>query len=528
MQIPLLRTLSGRIILGFTVLTLTFGTISALIVFNMELLGRQIRLIRTGYLPLALETRNLDEKQDILWSYLSDELPGESLPVRAERRLLRHMQARSRSLRDTEKILDGLSRVPDSHARRIADTQRMVATLREDIAALADRYERVLGAPPLDALSGTPGRTPAEVEQYELGRRTLEELRARESEIRARIKFLARQQSDQVRQTARTLERNEQRLRLFAITMGLAAMLTGLLITVWAIMTLRPLKRLRGGARHIAQGEYQSRIDETGPAEVADLAREFNVMARAIQERERELVRSERLVAVGKMAALIAHEVRNPLSSIGLNTELLTELIEEEPTLSDKNVGEAPNLCRAITTEVDRLTAITEEYLQFARLPKPKRQLDQINPIASNLAEFERENMALRSVTLRIDLAPDLPPVLVDDAQMRQALLNLLRNAADAVESVGGGEVTLTTRLVQEDDMAQVEIRVTDTGPGIAEDILPELFEPFFSTKEGGTGLGLALTHQIIREHGGQLRVDSPRDQGATFVISLPSAPSAA
>jgi two-component system NtrC family sensor kinase len=527
MRIPLLRTLSGRILLGFTILTLTFGTISALIVFNMVLLGRQIRLIRTGYLPLALETKNLDEKQDILWSYISDELTGETAPARAERHLIRHTRARAKSLRDTEAVLAELGAMSAAHERRLAETRRQVEAIRDQIAGLADGYRLLQSSPPLDILAQVPDRAPKETAEHEEAKRMLSTVLARESEIRAQIKFLARQQSDHARQIALTLEHNESNLRWFAMYLGLGAVLIGLAITAWATMTLRPLQRLREGARHIAQGEYQRRIDEKGPIEVADLAREFNSMARAIEERERELVRSERLIAVGKMAAVITHEVRNPLSSIGLNTELLTELIDEGfGDRDDATATEARALCRAITTEVDRLTDITEEYLQFARLPKPKLQIERINPIARSLVEFEREQMALRGIELVAELSEDVPPVRVDDAQMRQALLNLVRNAADAVEEVGGGRVVVSTRHVPVPDGEdeRVEISVSDTGPGIADEVVPQLFEPFFSTKQGGTGLGLALTHQIIQELGGVLRVHSTPGHGATFVISLPVA----
>jgi two-component system NtrC family sensor kinase len=525
MRIPLLRTLSGRILLGFTILTLTFGTISALIVFNMVLLGRQIRLIRTGYFPLALETKNLDEKQDILWSYISDELTGETAPTRAERRLIRHTRARAKSLRDTEKVLADLVAISPVHERRIAETRRQVETIRELTEELAESYRLLQSSPPLDALAQMPSRDPEETAEYEQARSALATLVERESEIRAQIKFLARQQSDHAMRIAETLETNESNLRWFAIYLGLGAVLIGLALTAWATMTLRPLQRLREGARRIAQGEYQSRIDEAGPIEVAELAREFNSMARAIDERERELVRSERLIAVGKMSAVITHEVRNPLSSIGLNTELLTELVDDGfGDRDDPTATEARTLCRAITTEVDRLAGITEEYLQFARLPKPKLQVERINPIARSLVDFEREQMAQRGVELVAELREDVPPVRVDDAQMRQALLNLVRNAADAVEEVGGGRVVVSTRHVADmDGDVRVEISVSDTGPGIAEDVVPKLFEPFFSTKQGGTGLGLALTHQIIREHGGVLHVHSTPGRGATFVIALPA-----
>lgn len=524
MRIPLLRTLSGRIILGFMVLTLTFGTISALIVFNMEILSREIRLIRTGYLPLALKTKNLDEKQEILWSYLSSELVAESHQERAARQLIRHEQARSRSLRDAEKVLSELTDIPRAHRRQIEATRRQVAEIRDVIADETLLYKRLQLSPPLDVLDGGSRLPAREQTLYKNAREALDKLIQREAQLRVNVRFLSRQQGDQANQTALTLERNERRLRLFSIFLGCTAVLIGLLVTVWATMTLRPLQRLREGARRIAQGEYNSRVDERGPAEVADLAREFNVMGRAVEERERELVRHERLVAVGKMAAMITHEVRNPLSAIGLNTELLEDELGALP-----QADEARSLCQAITKEVDRLAAITEEYLQFARLPKPKLQLEQVNIIARSLAEFQREQMALRGVELELELDDSVPPVLVDDAQLRQALLNLLRNATDAVADVGGGRVVLASQLTAAahgpgETGRMVELCVRDNGPGVPEEAASKLFDPFFSLKANGTGLGLALTHQIIREHGGHIRVESHPGQGATFAISLPAA----
>ena len=276
------------------------------------------------------------------------------------------------------------------------------------------------------------------------------------------------------------------------------------------VYTLRPLRRLREGARRVAAGDYANRIPETGPSEVSELAREFNVMGRAVEERERELVRSERLAAVGKMAAMITHEVRNPLSSIGLNTELL------EDELGDNT--EARDLCRSIHREVDRLTAITEEYLRFARLPKPKLAAEPINPMVGALAAFVREDLAVRDVKLVTELASGDPVAQIDAGQIRQCLINLVRNAADAVVANKGGQVVLRTKAKGK----RIEISVTDDGVGIPTEVLPRLFDPFFSTKEGGSGLGLALTQQIVRDHGGDLAVQSVVGSGTTFTLSVP------
>jgi signal transduction histidine kinase len=205
--------------------------------------------------------------------------------------------------------------------------------------------------------------------------------------------------------------------------------------------------------------------------------------------------------------------VRNPLSSIGLNTELL-----EEELAAVSDVDEARELCRAIHREVDRLTLITEEYLSFSRLPKPKLAHEQVNAMVSALAAFVREDLAVKQVTLTTDLAAGDPIARIDAAQIRQCLLNLIRNAAEAVAAKGSGHVTLRTRTAA----GRVEIDVEDNGIGIPAEVLPQLFDPFFSTKEDGSGLGLALTQQIVRDHGGDLRVDSMVGRGTTFTVSVP------
>jgi two-component system NtrC family sensor kinase len=214
---------------------------------------------------------------------------------------------------------------------------------------------------------------------------------------------------------------------------------------------------------------------------------------------------------VGKMAAQIAHEVRNPLSSIGLNTELL------EDELGD-DASEARELCRAIHTEVNRLTEVTETYLGL-RGGKPKLAKESLNAIIDDLVGFVRNDLATRHVGLETELDPDDPTGNIDANQIRQCLINLVRNAADAVSAKGGGQVVVRTRGGRH----RVEIAVEDDGIGIANELLPRLFDPFFSTKEGGNGLGLALTQQIIQDHGGEIHVASRVGRGTTFTLSVPT-----
>src|SRR5262249_15397904 len=156
-----------------------------------------------------------------------------------------------------------------------------------------------------------------------------------------------------------------------------------------------------------------------------------------------------------KMAAMITHEVRNPLSSIGLNTELLEDELSGAP-----REAEARELCSAITKEVDRLTAITEEYLAFARLPKPKIAAESVNTMVGALAAFVREDLAAKGVELALELSSADPIALVDAAQIRQCLVNLVRNAVEAVVAKGSGTVTITTSRTRN----RVTIAVADTG----------------------------------------------------------------
>jgi signal transduction histidine kinase len=549
-------TLSARIIIGFAVLIVTFGGISLTAVLTTDQLNSTIRAIRVGYLQLALGSRELAEKQYGLLQYLREDLTGESSPRRVKALLRRLRDPREKYLAELERTLAQLPDIPSVHARDMRRAALEVRAIRALVAETEPHYVSLLADPPLEKLGGAHGvgpglpdvvgpRAPRQGARgsaspapsgpapggaplsggvnaagaAESGEVALRRLLRLESQIHGRTDFLRNRQRGDVQDTALGLERGARKMRLLTILWGAIALVVGLLITIWATVNLRPLRRLRDAAREIARGDYGQRIEERGPREVADLAREFNTMGSAIQERERELVRTERLAAVGKMAAMITHEVRNPLSSIGLNTELLEEEITELVSEHGERAAEARALCSAIQSELDRLTVITEEYLHFARLPKPKLQEEALGTIVKSVTDFEREPMSARGIPLEVELADDLPPVMVDEAQLRQALINLLRNAGEAVAEVGTGRVRVYTRRGASPRSAEVVVQ--DDGPGIVEELAAKIFDPFFSTKDGGTGLGLALTHQIINDHGGTIRVESRPGHGASFIVSL-------
>lgn len=310
---------------------------------------------------------------------------------------------------------------------------------------------------------------------------------------------------------ATELEANERR----AVEIAFVLTGLGLVLAVGAALmvfrTLRPLRVLREHTQQIAGGDYARRTGITSRDEIGELAREFDAMAAAIEEREHRLIRSERLATVGRMAAHVTHEIRNPLASVGLNLELLADEVGPQNP-------EAKRLVESIGNEVDRLSEITETYLRFVRLPKPKLEREDLGALVNAVLEFALGELTQAGITLHRSIDPDLPEVEVDESQIRQALLNLVRNAKEAMNKGGLLEVT-----VRKSTDEQVELCISDSGSGILPDDLAKIFDPFFSTKTKGTGLGLALVQQIVGDHGGRIEVHCPATGGTRFSIWLPS-----
>ncbi|HET6343643.1 MAG TPA: ATP-binding protein, partial [Myxococcota bacterium] len=218
----------------------------------------------------------------------------------------------------------------------------------------------------------------------------------------------------------------------------------------------------------------------------------------AVQTKHQLLV-AERLAAVGRLSAQVAHEIRNPLSAIGLNAELLEE--EFVSGLAPERQAEAIALIRAIGAEIERLTGVTETYLHLARLPRPSFRPVDVNQLLADLFAMLGEEMRTHRIEVTLELASPPPRARVDPGQLRQALINIVRNSREAMAQ--GGRLWVGTSR----HAAGVRITLRDTGPGIPPHIAHRVFEPFYSTKPQGTGLGLSLTQQIILEHGGSVEI---------------------
>jgi len=248
-------------------------------------------------------------------------------------------------------------------------------------------------------------------------------------------------------------------------------------------------------------------------AEVERLNAELTGALTRLQGAQAELVVAERMATVGKLSLKFAHEVRNPIAAIELNAELVGDLVKER---GGPDMEEAATLVTAIREQVNALDAITEEYLAFARFPRPQYDEDSVNEMVAALVEFVRPVAARQGSSVEATADQTVPPMAIDRTLLRQAILNLVKNGLEALGR--DGKLTVSTRRVDD----HVEIAIRDTGPGIAPDVGKQLFEQFFTTKPQGTGLGLYISRQIIEEHGGTLRWESAPGAGTTFTASLP------
>ncbi len=258
---------------------------------------------------------------------------------------------------------------------------------------------------------------------------------------------------------------------------------------------------------HVADRERRARAD------VERLNDEITGTLGRLQTAQEELLVAERMATVGRLSLRVAHEVRNPIAAIELNAEILQDILRGE-NAADKD--EAVSLVSAIRDQVNALDALTEEYLAFARFPKPHFEEESINHLLEELADFVRPVATRQGLALKVDVDPDVPLMEIDRTLLRQAILNLVKNGQEALSR--GGSLILTSRLVGE----QAEIAVSDTGPGISQEVGERLFEPFFTTKPQGTGLGLSIARQITDEHAGELAWSKRPGGGTTFTIRLP------
>jgi len=281
-----------------------------------------------------------------------------------------------------------------------------------------------------------------------------------------------------------------------------------------AALAVALLVAAAGGSRVRLRGQCVRERLEATRAGLAALQGSQQQARRRLAALRTRLGQAERLATVGTMSAQIAHQLRNPLTSIGLYVQLVEDELRE---LEPGDAAEAFELLDRVLHELKVLVEITDNYLQYARLPELEAARLDVNPAVGELVRFLRHEVERKGITVSARLGEGLAPVEADRRLLRFALMNLLKNAIEAMGP--GGRLRVLT--AQQD--GKVEIHVSDTGPGIAPEELPQVFEPFYTTKDSGSGLGLSLSRQIIDKHDGTLTCQSMVGVGTTFIVSLPA-----
>lgn len=251
---------------------------------------------------------------------------------------------------------------------------------------------------------------------------------------------------------------------------------------------------------------------------------ELRRQTRRARDAEQRAQASQRLAEIGAMTSGLAHEIKNPLSTIGLNAQLLAEAIRDLP-VDDLEKGRLIRRIDTLRREADRLRDTLSDFLQYAGQVKVEPAPSDLNTVVEELVDFFLPQAQHRGVALRADLSRHPLPVMLDAAQFKQALLNLMLNATQAMEGEAPGrpkELILRTNPARGPSGPTCEVHVIDTGPGIAPDTLPNIFTPYFTTKSGGSGLGLPTARRLIEAHGGRIDVHTEVGKGTDFTISLP------
>ncbi|MBY0523088.1 MAG: MCP four helix bundle domain-containing protein [Gemmataceae bacterium] len=326
-------------------------------------------------------------------------------------------------------------------------------------------------------------------------------------------------------QTAAESRSVSQQARIVLLLVGLSGPVGGLMLGYGVARGLtrsiyRLSVRVQDVAEHLDENVGTMRVAVDGDIEHLDrqlqhIVTRVEEVGERLQRHQREMLRAEQLAAVGQLAAGVAHEIRNPLTSIKLLVEAALRTSNPKPLIEAD--------LQVIHTEVSRLEQTVQSFLDFARPPMPRRAAIDLNRVITQAVELIRARARQQAVTITTDAEPAAAgtrgPVqgFVDAGLLQTVLVNLLLNALEAMPQ--GGSITVSLGTTEENEAA---IRVGDTGPGIAPEMTGRLFTPFASTKATGTGLGLCISQRIVQEHGGRIRADNRPGGGARFAIFLP------
>jgi two-component system nitrogen regulation sensor histidine kinase NtrY len=306
-------------------------------------------------------------------------------------------------------------------------------------------------------------------------------------------------------------------IRALALLVGCAVILLGLVLGWWiSARVTRPIEKLAAGARDVAAGHWEARVEVHSRDEIGQLADAFNEMTRQLAEQRERLVQTERVAAWRELARRLAHELKNPLFPLQLTVENLQRAREQTSDQFDEVFFESTTTLRA---ELENLKTIVSRFSDFAKMPPPEFERVDVNELvrsAVKLFEPQLAPVGRPHITPELYLDENLPRPQADPTLLRRALENLILNSLDAMPAGG----TLTVRTAHRSGAVRLE--VTDTGEGLTPEECARLFTPYYTTKRHGTGLGLAIVQSVVSDHSGRIEVESAPGAGATFRIELP------
>jgi len=303
--------------------------------------------------------------------------------------------------------------------------------------------------------------------------------------------------------------------RLIATTIVFAL---GILVSLFlSVKYTEPIHSLAKAARKVAEGDLTETMEVRGKDEIGELTESFNEMVKGLHERrelEEKLRRSEHLSKIGQLASGIAHEVRNPLNLINLSIDHLR--VKYAP--SDPNDrSEFVNILSNIKSDIHRLNGLISNFLDYGKPIKMDVRPANLNYIIEDVISLASEKLSEQGIGIDKMFACDIPLIPLDSQQIKACILNVILNSIQAMPH--GGRITIETRM----DKAVALLKIGDTGLGIPPENILEIFEPYFTTKDTGIGLGLAVTKRIIEEHGGTIEIFSEPEKGTVAQIKLPA-----
>jgi signal transduction histidine kinase len=316
-----------------------------------------------------------------------------------------------------------------------------------------------------------------------------------------------------VREARKTSRSEAGKLRFIAGSAILIVLLLAVLLAFVLINhVLGPVRRLAREADR--EGASAKSFDEVKALSqsIRGLLKDYDHTHFELEKSREHLLQAEKMALVGKLAAGMAHSIRNPLTSVKMRMFSLGRTLElSVPQKEDLEV---------ISEEIRHIDTIVQNFLEFSRPPKLKIQRISPSEVVDLVLQLLHHRLESYGVDIKINRRKVLPEILADPEQLKEVLVNLVVNACESME--GGGTITIQEEAFTETPGRVVMLRVTDDGPGIPESIQEKVFQPFFTTKEEGTGLGLSIASRIVEEHGGRLDLRSKEGEGTTFVITLP------